>query len=220
VHLALAAARGNARAVALLESQILSRLPLFLARLKQPAAFVEDVGQLLREHLLVGAGDGRPRLLEFSGKGSLANWVRVIALRTAIDLTRKRTEVLRDANQILQEASKTAGSDPELAFIRDRCRHHFEAALQAAVASLSSSERMLLKLHFHEGVTLDELAQLQGVHRTTVARRIAAARREIIARGRTQLRERLALSPSELESLMRLMADHLDLSLGGMLGSA
>jgi RNA polymerase sigma-70 factor (ECF subfamily) len=77
-----------------------------------------------------------------------------------------------------------------------------------------------LKLHFHEGVTLDELAQLQGVHRTTIARRIAAARKEIILRGRTQLRERLALSPSELESLMRLMADHLDLSLGGVLASS
>src|SRR5262249_33975200 len=137
--------------------------------------------------------------------------------RTAIDVRRKRSELLRDANEILDEASQTAGSDPELAFIRRRCREHFVAALEGAVATLSEDEKTLLRLHFIEGVTLDELGPLLHVHRTTVARRIAAVKRRITEQSRHILATRLALTPSEMSSMVRAMGSRLNLELSTLL---
>ncbi len=217
LSLALGCTLGLPAAMAAFDSEVLSQLGSFLTRLKQPAAFIEDLAQLLREQLYLGAGARPPKLLEYAGRGSLVNWLRVLSMRTAIDLLRKRTEILRDANEILEEVAETGGSDPELAFIRQRCRAHFNAALEQAVASLSDEERMLLRLHFLEGVTLDELAPIVQVHRTTVARRIAAARRQLIEQGRHFLAERLALTPSELQSMVRMMSSRFELSLKGLL---
>src|SRR5262249_41153536 len=149
----------------------------FLARLRPQPAWVEEIRQILREKLFVGAS---PKILDYSGRGSLSNWLRVVTVRTALNLMSKRNELL-DGRGTSFEAQGVGrlGADPELEYIKERYRRAFELALEASVAALSSEQRNLLRLHFIQAVSLDGLAHLFHMHRATIARRIAQARAAI-----------------------------------------
>jgi RNA polymerase sigma-70 factor (ECF subfamily) len=166
----------------------------------------------VRERLFVSEPGVRPRIAEYSGRGSLINFVRVVAARLRISKARKRGEILTIDGSGAAE-SPSPGSDPELEFIKERYRGEFKRALESALRALDDEARNLLKLHFVDGLTLDQLASLFSVHRATVARRIAAAREEILAGARRLLGERLDADTRELDSLIELVRSRIDLSL-------
>lgn len=64
-----------------------------------------------------------------------------------------------------------------------------------------------------DGLSLDQLARTEAVHRATAARRLQKVRAQVVSSVRRLLTARLKLSPSELESLVRLARSQLDLSL-------
>jgi RNA polymerase sigma-70 factor (ECF subfamily) len=213
LYLACACADGDAVALRRFEERHLSQVASFLARMAPTDAFVDEVRQLVRERLFVGE---QRRILAYGGQGPLAGWLRVIALRIAVDLRRHWTERRRDDEPPAADAAATA-VDPELDFIKASYRDAFRSALEAALAGLSDEQRNLLRLHFIDALTLDELAALFRVHRATIARRVAAAREAILERCRHLLGERLALDASEFESLLRVVRSQIDLSLRRLL---
>ena len=83
LYLAAAAAAGNDDAVRVFDSQLLSELPRWLARLRLGGDMVEEVRQHLRAKLLVGPP---PKLTQYRASGRLAAWVRMVAVRTALDI--------------------------------------------------------------------------------------------------------------------------------------
>ena len=155
---------------------------------------------MLREKLFVGRDGDAPKIAEYDGRGLLASWVRVVALRAAIDLRRRREAVRSGAR-----AEEAGSGDPEIAYMKERYRELFNEAFRGAVEELGAGPRELLRLHFVEGLTLEALAARLGVHRATVARRIAAAREAVAAAARRRLRGALGASEAELESLVRVM---------------
>jgi RNA polymerase sigma-70 factor (ECF subfamily) len=187
----------------------LSCVGLHLSRLRPSEAFVADVQQVVAERLLVGA---TPKIADYSGRGPLGAWVRIIALRTALDLSRRRAE----QPPPLQLVPPPLG-DPELDYLRQRYREHFRQAFSAAVTSLPGETRNLLRLHFVESISLEALAPLFRVHRMTLHRRVKDARRRILAEAQRLLREQLHLRESECESLLRLLHSDLDLTLSSLL---
>jgi RNA polymerase sigma-70 factor, ECF subfamily len=214
LYLACACAEGVPAAVAALDRQYRARVPAYLAELRPTAAFVEDVAQAVLERLLVGAEGSPPRIAEYSGRGPLGSWLRVVTVRLALSLRRKRTEELAAEDE---EAAPRPGEappvDPEADLLKQRHEAAFNAAFRAALGALTVRQRDLLRRHFLEGITLAELAVTFGVGRATVTRWIASARQEILANARRQLGEELNLRPAELSSLMGLMRSRLDLSL-------
>src|SRR5579884_1384958 len=95
LYLATACAAGNAAALAAFERTHLSQVAAFVARTDSDPAFAEEVRQRLREKLLVGQP---PRISEYAGQGPLGGWVRVAAVRMALDLrkmTARAAEVAR-----------------------------------------------------------------------------------------------------------------------------
>jgi RNA polymerase sigma-70 factor (ECF subfamily) len=177
----------------------------------QPAAFVDDVKQLVRQKLFVGAA---PKIAEYTGMGELRNWLRVIAVREALTLKRKRVELLADGERSSSGGPSTPASvDPELDFIKQRYRAEFKRAIEQALATLSSEHRNLLRLHFVDGLTLDELSGLFNVHRATVARHIAQAREAIVDESRRLLADRLSIDAGEFDSLIGILRSRIDLSL-------
>ncbi len=156
----------------------------YLSRLRPSAAFVDDVRQALREKLFVGKEGVAPKIGEYNGRAALSSWLRVIAVRMAIDMRRASREG-RDAGG--EEADRAPPGaveiDPEVRFIQQRYRGAFNDALRAAIDALEAHHREILRLHFVEGRTLDQLAASLGVHRATVARRIKAAREAVLDRG-------------------------------------
>jgi RNA polymerase sigma-70 factor (ECF subfamily) len=92
-------------------------------------------------------------------------------------------------------------------------------ALEASMGALEARDRMLLKLHYLDGASLDRLAVFSGVHRATVARWLAELRRRIIAEVGTYLGARFGTRPSELRSLWRLYGAEVQVSLSRILAS-
>jgi RNA polymerase sigma-70 factor (ECF subfamily) len=210
LFLACACALDTPGALDAFDRAFMSQVGLFLSHMRVSPAFVDDVKQLVRERLFVGPS---PKIAEYTGAGELRSWLRVIAVRTALNLKRKRTESLADRDASSDDRRPPSGNDPELDFIKERYRAEFKAALEQSLATLSSERRNLLRLHFVEGLTLDEMSNLFNVHRATVARHIAQAREAIVDEARRLLSDRLRVDSDEFDSMMGLLRSRLELSL-------
>jgi RNA polymerase sigma-70 factor (ECF subfamily) len=223
LYLACSCAHGAPSAIATFERHLLSRVPGFLARMTASPSFVDEIKQELRIKLLVPTSGAAPKIAEYSGRGALASWLRVVALRAAIDVRRRSHDDAppreapgaNDGERGSPEAIDVAG-DPELRYLRDRYATEFQDAFRAGIHALSSEKRNVLRLNFVDGLNIDQIGALLHVHRATVARWIAAARQAIVLEGQRLLRERLGVSPGEFESLARLLQSQLDVSLTGL----
>ena len=111
---------------------------------------------------------------------------------------------------MLDELSST--DDPELDYLKKHYRAEFGAAFEAAVADLAPRARNHLRHLFVERLTIDQLAALYGVHRSTAARRLATARDALLQATRKQLVDRLQVESGEVDSIMRLIDSHIELS--------
>ncbi len=201
---------GDRRAIELFEHRLLSQLPLHLAHLRLPPATVQEVHQQLSERLLLGGPERAPKIGDYSGQGALGAWVRVAAVRTALNLRRGlKREVQRDSDSSWKDHSP----DPELRLIKARYQGDFQKAFQEVLQSLSQKERNLLRLHFLDGLNVDQLGTLLHVHRATAARWVQACRMKLIADIQALLRDRLRLTASEYGSLAGLVQSQLEVSI-------
>src|SRR5215813_3352548 len=75
--LALACARGDAAAIAMFETTFRSDIDAALGRLGVASDQRDEIRQLVRIRLLVGDG-AAPKIREYSGRGRLVSWVRVV----------------------------------------------------------------------------------------------------------------------------------------------
>jgi RNA polymerase sigma-70 factor (ECF subfamily) len=205
LYIAYACAAGVAGAIEAFERTFMSRVNNYLARMNPTDAFMDDVRQTMREKLFVGAA---PKISDYSGRGSLDGWLRTIALRLALNATTRGATRKAEPDPMAQ-----LRIDPEIDMIKERYKAQFTRAFERSLSSLTSEHRTLLRMHFVEGITLDQLAAVFHVHRGTVARRIAAARRAILDETRQLLASELALSPDECNSLVGLLRSRLDLSI-------
>jgi RNA polymerase sigma-70 factor (ECF subfamily) len=139
--------------------------------------------------------------------------VRVIALRAAIDLVRRDDAVEEPG----ETPDRPVTGDPEIDYVKQRYRKAFNEALRDAVAALPPEPRELLRVHFIEGRTLDQLATDAGASRATIARRLVAAREAVADEARRLLRARLNIGEAELASLAGVMRSQLHLSLPALL---
>ncbi len=172
-----------------------------------------DLGQVVRQRLLVAPADGGPpRISTYAGKGSLVAWVRVVATREAARmLPRARREPGAGDDELAGLIARD--DDPEIGYLKRLYRHEFKLAFQAAVAALEDRDRLLLRQHALDGLGIDQLAAQHGVHRATTARWLETARKALLAGTQRELIARLDLSRTELASLMRLIESQLDVSL-------
>jgi RNA polymerase sigma-70 factor (ECF subfamily) len=213
LYLARACARGNRAAIATFDRVFLSQVPQFIARMCPSSTIIEEVQQQLREKLLVGRA---PKISEYGGHGPLGAWIRVAALRAAIDLRRGRGEL--NSLALTVEHLKDAEAQPvELAFLKAEYQPVVAHAFVEAIARLSSKQRNLLRLQLIEELTLEQMGSLFGVHASTVFRWLTAAREMLVEHARQNLRERMGVSAEEFDSLVQLVGSHLDLSLSRVL---
>ena len=217
LRLAMAALRGHPRALVELEANFFPAAARAAARVLGRSA-ADDLAQYLRAKLLVADAGAVPKLAEYSGRGPLAGWLRVVAVRAALD-ERRRANPAEPRDLVDDATFETLlpGSDPELRHLRERYAPEFAVAVRAAVRALTKKQRTLLRLHVLDGLSIDQLGAVHGVHRATVARWIASAREELQRETERLLLERLRITPSELKSLAALVRSQLDVSLAGLL---
>ncbi|MDF2692822.1 MAG: putative DNA-binding regulatory protein [Labilithrix sp.] len=212
--LAFRCTRGDPGAVCILEREYLARLGDSLpVRLREDAA---EVVQALRERLLVSAPGRPPRIESFTGRGGMESWLRVAAVRVAMNLQRsRRREVALDEDRVLAER---AGGDLEIDDLKRRYLSDFRAAFSAALLALAPRDRTILRQHYLDGLTMEAIGKLHRVHRITVVRWMDTARVALAHETRRELSTRLRIDRGELESILRLIESQMDVSIRAFLG--
>lgn len=217
IYLAVACGTGVPRAVEAFDVHCRPAIRLAVATSGATPAEQQDLEQVIRERLLVPpAAGGPPKILSYSGKGSLASWVRVVATREVarmLPIARREPAVDDDDLAFLV----APGDTPDLDYLKRLYRAEFKQAFQAAVAALEPRARLVLRQSVIDGLGIDALAKLHGVHRATCARWIEGARADILANTQKEMLTRLSLSRDELPSIMRMIASRLDVSLSRVL---
>lgn len=220
VWLACACGAGDAAALQLVERRYITGAIASLKSMRLDDAQLDDVLQAVRQKLLMVGDDGVTRLEEYAGQGRLAALVRVVAVRTALDLVRgeqRRPDQAAKHDRDPADALLSEGLSPELEVIRQRHTAAFKTAFQGAVAALSPKDRAVLRMHLIDRLSIDDIAALHSAHRSSAARWLKEIRAGLGKATRQTLRAELRLSTKELESLYRAVDSQLDLSFARIL---
>jgi len=218
LYLACACVNDVPAAGEMLEQHYMAKLPGLLGYLKLSEAMLDEVCQWVRTQLLVRTPEAPPRLAEYTGRGALMIWMRVIAVRMALKQGASVREIA-DGNGLSAVADLPApGEDAELALIKSRYRQEFRQAVREAFAALSDEQRYLLRLHFIEGLPTTRMGTLFGKDQSTISRWLKDARQKVYEETKRRLQERLYLSSQEFESFMSAIKSNFDVSLGQLLG--
>jgi RNA polymerase sigma-70 factor (ECF subfamily) len=215
VALTYACAQRSQEAIRLLDPILRGAVAAAVAKLERPSGFDDDVAQKLRERLLLSEP---PRIGTFGGRAPLRAWLRMAALRTALNLRRRRLDDAR-ARTVLTTSCAVASADTDLSYLRARYRAQFGAALKGSVARLSTRDRRLLRAYVVDRATLESLASVHHVGVATVWRWLKAIRERLADDTKSFLCGALKITDSDYEAIAALVRSDLDLSLGALLRS-
>lgn len=202
-YLSVACANADEHAHAVLEARYFPTLVQLVRATITDSAAVDDVMQEVRLRLLAGP---QPKIGSYRGQGSLAGWLRRVAVHAARDhfrvekIERRRQWMLYNAQNAELRAS-TSTSDERL---DDRgqlqgCEHAWRKALQ----DVGTGDLDLLQRRFALGMSIDALSPLYAVHRATIARRVQRVAHRMRRVAREALgSEHQGLSPRELDAMM------------------
>lgn len=144
-------------------------------------------------HGLRRGTDGQPagKLAYYSGRGSLAGWLRAVVTQLAIDQHRKQSRLVQteedaDFDRIIQEghnprdwAGRDAVVNPEVETAQKLASAEMQGALSRAIKQLSPEDRLLVKLYYFDGLRLKEAGVVLGVHEATASRRLTRVHSEL-----------------------------------------
>lgn len=213
--LAAACTEGVPGAVTALDRGFLSRIPSYIARVCRDSdrEKPEDIAQSIAEHVVVPSGTRPPRIAEYSGKGPLGGWLRVLSVRLALNSKRTKDRFVSES------AAPHARSevDPELDLFRMKYRDELEVAFEAAFATLDDEQRLLLRLHSSGTHRGEDIAKILGVDRSTAVRRLARARELLLTSTKSLMTAKLGISPTEFDSIARAVYSQIELTLSRVL---
>jgi RNA polymerase sigma-70 factor (ECF subfamily) len=128
--------------------------------------------------------DGKPasKLAYYSGRGSLAGWLRAVVGQLAVDQHRKQSRLVQteddaDFDRLLQKDDQSWSAhaermNPETEVSDKRASADLQKALEASISNLSDEDRLLVKLYYFDGLKLHEAGAVLGVHEATASRRL------------------------------------------------
>jgi RNA polymerase sigma factor (sigma-70 family) len=151
---------------------------------------------------LKGAGREPQSLFRyFSGKSSLATWLRAVLAQCYVDRLRsqRRLEPLPPEDR----ADLRDPADPQRA-------RHLRLVLDAlgrAVGRLGVKDRLRLAYYYVQELTLAEAGRLLGEHEATVSRRLTRTRRAIRDGVERELREQHGLTEAQIDECVASVAE-------------
>lgn len=212
LYLACACALANAAALIAFEQTNFPDIDPALVRMKGNTALRDEVAQMLRNTLFAPRPGKTPQIALYAGRGDLRNWTRAAIVRVILNLVTRKPRDVPTSTELFN-AMPSAGSDPELAHMKEVYQAQFREAFATAVESLDSRDRNLLRHAFVDGLSIDEVGALFGVHRATAARWLASARAKLMGEVRRALMQKLHVDGTEFASIMRLIRSQLNVSL-------
>lgn len=194
----------------------------------------EDVAQSIwaELHGLRVRADGKPssKLAYYSGRGSLAGWLRAVVAQLAVDQHRKQSRFVQteedgDFDRLGNNADGpdapigSATLNPEDALSDKRERVEMEKALARSLQELPDDDRLLVKLYYFDGLRLREAGAVLGVHEATASRRLARVHSELRQRVEQILAAECGWKSHEIEVSFRELGLHLESDIEPMLAA-
>lgn len=216
LYIAIACTDGDERAIAAVHTLLASEVRFAASKSTATPEQVADTTAHLSRVLFVDEPDRPAALRAYSGRGELKSYLRVMATRQLVKVVnRGRREVGGTDDDFFDRI--VPANDPELSILRERYRDVVDTAMRAGLAALDDRERALLRYAFVNGLNVDAVGKLYGVHRATAARWVAAAREQLGVRIREALAQRLNIDIEEVDSIVRLVGSRIDVSLDRVL---
>lgn len=194
----------------------------------------EDLAQSIWAELygLRVRDDGRraSKLAYYSGRGSLAGWLRAVVAQLSVDSFRKlsklvQTEEEADLDRLARDASinetPAFGSpgvqNPEQSLTNHFARENLQQALNQAVGELAAEDRLLVKLYYFDNLRLREAGVVLGVHEATASRRLTRIQTDLRKRVSQILVDERGWTKAEAERSFADVAQHLDTDLEALI---
>jgi len=192
----------------------------------------EDLAQSIWAELygLRTRKDGLPasKLAYYSGRGSLAGWLRAVVAQLAVDVFRKQSRLVQtEEDADLERLARIAEGQPLVAGIpspEESISNRFaqtdmQQALKESVQELSAEDRLLVKLYYFDNLRLREAGAVLGVHEATASRRLTRIHTDLRKRVTKILVDERGWTQSETERSFTEVAQHLDTDLESILAT-
>jgi RNA polymerase sigma-70 factor, ECF subfamily len=214
-YLACGCTVGDAAALEAFETHFLDHVRHLVGRDEAMRGFTVELQQELRTRLLVADDPGPPKIALYSGRGPLSVWLRVAAVRLAINLRRaaRRGEVDQEVALLLERA----GDDPEVAYFKSLYGKELDEALRAALTSLTDREANLLRLYFLEGISTEALSAMYQTPLRTIQRQLLETRQKLLDGTHAVLKAQVGLASSQIDSVLTLVGSQLGLDVHDLL---
>lgn len=137
-------------------------------------------------------GNKKSKLAYYSGRGSLAGWLRAVVSQLAVDQFRKQSKFVqieedREFENLASEAAESNNNhgvvghadNPEEEFAKGAAESDVSEALATAVAELEAEDRLILKLYYFDDLKLKDIAATFGYHEATASRKLTRVQNEI-----------------------------------------
>jgi RNA polymerase sigma-70 factor, ECF subfamily len=171
------------------------------------------------------AGNKKSKLAYYSGRGSLAGWLRAVVSQLAIDEYRKearfvQVEENREFENLAEESSNHTGNDlvlhhannPEEILTSENSSRDVSIALKHAIESLDAEDKLVMKLYYFDDLKLKEIAAMFGYHEATASRKLVRIQTEIRKSVERKLREQHGWSENEVRRCLSETASKLGIS--------
>ncbi len=171
-------------------------------------------------------GNKKSKLAYYSGRGSLAGWLRAVVSQLAVDQFRKTSKFVqieedREFENLANEAGDNhhfvAHSDtPEELLTEKQTEDDVAEALQTAVARLEAEDRLILKLYYFDDLKLKDIAATFGYHEATASRKLTRVQADIRKGVEKELKTRHGWTDSEVKRYLSETAAGLGINLETM----
>jgi RNA polymerase sigma-70 factor (ECF subfamily) len=228
--LIIACERGNENAWA----DLVARFTTTVRSAARSASANEDAAEDLAQsiwaelHGLRVREDGRPasKLAYYSGRGSLAGWLRAVVAQLSVDTFRKQSKLVqteeetdlerlaRDAHVTDPKSFAAAGvQNPEQSLSNRFAQDELQQALTHAVRELGADDRLLVKLYYFDNLRLREAGAVLGVHEATASRRLTRIQTDLRKRVSQILIDERGWTKAETERSFAEVAQYLEADL-------
>lgn len=179
----------------------------------------ESTGRELADSLyaeLYGLGSGeerRSKLALYSGRGSLAGWLRMVLSQNYVNQIRAGKRLVSIEAEEEEHGVQFAASPAEPAPVLDP---RLRDATDEGLASLSGEERFILSSYFLDQRRLAEIGRTLGAHESTISRKLDKSLKELRKRIRKGLESR-GMSRAQAEEALEADVRDLELDVAGTL---
>jgi RNA polymerase sigma-70 factor len=176
-------------------------------------------------------GGRRSKLGYYSGRGSLAGWLRAVVSQLAVDEFRKQSkfvqiEETREFENLANESSENSNNskiiahsdNPEDVFSEKQTQKDVSAALRQAIAGLEAEDRLMMKLYYFDDLKLKDIGAALGFHEATASRKLVRIQTEIRKSVEKILCAEHGWKPEEVKRHLSETASKLDLSIEKLFG--